>query len=433
MNEHESNTILDANVEKLLKASASEPSAGFEANLTQAVLAEVRAEQTRSVHRGPARRRWVALGAMLAMAASVVLLVLLTRRPGPTIPAPIASKASEVRPICGLVSLRDGTPARAVGGAETMSSGEWVTTHAGSRAEIVLEDQSRLFVPPRTVLQVDAKPQGQVVVLQEGFVRVEAAKQAAGRSLTIKTGGSQIRVLGTKLDVHLVQKPDGRKQTRVSVTSGRVELASAGRTVVLLPNMEGIADEGYPPISRSLTAEVNELTRMAELNRRLASEARGVAGVPAIIEFNGDASATVWTLLSIANDEKADLTRYALSPSAAVSGVEAFTLDGAVVAVTEQDGRRYLDLSPDPVPSGGHTSVIVRLSGVKGLFEDKGSGAFEFGRPPDAAAGLSLIQLRLPASASIDEISPKPIETREELSRRVFTIATGSQMPRLVD
>ena len=44
-----------------------------------------------------------------------------------------------------------------------------------------------------------------------------AAKQAPGNSLTIETPGAKITVPGTRLDVHVVERLDGRKQTRVSV------------------------------------------------------------------------------------------------------------------------------------------------------------------------------------------------------------------------
>ena len=93
---------------------------------------------------------------------------------------------------------------------------------------------------------------------------MDAAKQAPSNSLTIETPGAKITVLGTRLDVHVVERLDGRKQTRVSVLSGEVELESAGRKIVLLPNMEGVADQGGPPLARSLTAEVNEMIRLVD-------------------------------------------------------------------------------------------------------------------------------------------------------------------------
>jgi hypothetical protein len=433
MNERDSNTTFEVNVGKLLSACSTEPSPSFERNLAQAVLAEVRAEHGRLQSRRFAPRKWLVAAATLAAAAVIVLCVLPRHAGRDATDQAVARTVGEMTTAYGLVSLKNGTPERQVAGAESIRSGEWIETHSGTRAEIVLEDQSRLFVPPRTALQVDAGPHGQTVVLREGSVRVEAAKQAAGKALSIETPGSHIRVLGTRLGVHLVQKPDGRKQTRVSVDAGLVEFESAGQTVVLLPNMEGVADEGQPPAKRSLTAEINEMARLVEETNRLAEERHLPAGTPAIVEFNGDASATVWMLLFIENKGTANLTTYPLGPRASALLTEAFSLEGTAIPIVEQDGGRHLDLSSATLSPGGRVNVVVKLSDVDGLFQHKEAGAFEFDRPASSPATLSLLQLRLPASASIEEVSPKPIETRETLSRLVITIAADCQMPVLLD
>jgi ferric-dicitrate binding protein FerR (iron transport regulator) len=432
MNEPERGDINEANLGKLLAASVDKPSAHFEANLTRAVLAEVQAEQHRLRPRRRVGRRWFV--AIAATAAAVIVLIALPRhvvRDGGD--QTLARTVGEVTPIYGLVSLQDGAPERQLAAAESIRSGQVIETHLGSRAEIVLDDRSRLLVAPRTALQVDAGEQGQTVVLREGSVRVEAAKQQAGKSLTIETPGSHIRVLGTRFDVHLVQKSDGHRQTRVSVDAGRVELESAGQTVILLPNMEGIADEGRPPGSRSLTAEVNEMAHLAEMTSRLAAERHLREGAPAIVEFNGDASATVWMLLAIENKTTATLAQYPLGSRASASLTEAFSLEGASIPMGEKEGSRYLDLSSVTLSPGGRIRVVAKLTDVPGLFQHQEAGVFEFDRPADSPASLSLLQLRLPASASIEEVSPKPVETRETLSRLVITVAADCRMPGLLD
>lgn len=240
-------------------------------------------------------------------------------------------------------------------------------------------------------------------------------------------------MLGTKLDVDLIRRPDGGKRTRVSVTSGVVELESAGEKVRLLPNMEGIADEARPPVARSLTAEVNEMIRLIEKTQAMASKAKVPKGPPAIIDFNDDASATVWTIVSIENPTNGELNRYRLKCGLADAEIKVFTLEGASLSLGTQDGRWQVDLSYAPVPPGGRTELIVRVSDVRGLFESVRQGVFEFKRKRATSPLLSLFQFRLPHSALVERAEPRRIETRATLSRLVVTIAGDSLLPDLVE
>jgi len=296
-----------------------------------------------------------------------------------------------------------------------------------------LEDRSRLHLRPRSRIQLKAETHGPSVVLQEGRISVEAAKQPTGSHLTIETAGSQIKVLGTKLDVDLIVRPDGSKRTRVSVASGTVELASGGKTLRLGPNMEGIADEGQPPIARSLTAEVNEMVRLIDETEAMAAKGKVPPGPPAIIDFNDDASATVWTLVSIENPTDAELNQYELKCALGDPQIRAFTLEGASLRLCIKDGRRLIDLSCAPVPPGGRAELIARVSGVTGLFEAGRQGVFEFKRKRASSPSLSLFQFRLPHSAFVERAEPRPIETRATLSRLVVTIAGDSPLPDLVE
>ncbi|MHC4798049.1 MAG: FecR domain-containing protein, partial [Planctomycetota bacterium] len=365
----------------------------------------------------------------IAAAAAIVLAVYLTW----FLPEGARETVGRVRPVYGFVSLKDGYPPKKLAQAEAVYSGQWIRTHTGSRAEIVLTDKSKLLIQPRSAVRIEEGKQGSKILLQQGLIKIAAAKQPAGKVLTIETPASQIKVLGTELDVHVVQKPDGRKQTRVSVTSGRVRLESGGQDILLLPNTEGIADEGLGPLRRSLTVEVNEMLRLIEMNDRLAAESHTPAGVPTIIDFNDDTSARVWTVVSIVNKSKMDLLKHSLKPVSSGSGIRVFSLEGAELQVIGELGQQQIDFSSTPVPPGKRVKVIVRLTDVKGLFESKGAGAFEFNRPASGDGKLSLFQFRLPGSASVDEVSGELIETRKTLSRLAVTMAADAQMPKLFD
>ena len=288
-----------------------------------------------------------------------------------------AQKAGQVRTVFGLVSLDQNTPL-----TSAIRSGQWIETHSGSQAEVFLSDRSRLLAWPRTLFQIGKTPAGQQISLTQGFIRVEAAKQAAGKHLTVDTPGSKITVLGTRFDVHVIQKPDGRKQTRVSVSEGKVNLQSGGESIILPPNTEGIAGENQPPLKRSLTPEVNEMIRLIEKNKILARQYNLKAGTPAIVDFNGDGSVTLWIVASPRDKS--------VSPE-----IEKFPFEGI---------------------------TIIKISNVKGLFKDKGRGIFELTRIAAGQKVLSLLQFRLPSTADIKELSPKPVETRKTLSRLIITV-----------
>ncbi|UCD29381.1 MAG: FecR domain-containing protein [Planctomycetota bacterium] len=420
MNENETDNVFEGNIRRLLNTTASGPSPDFDGELIESVLAEVQMERSRLRYRLLAGKKWIFAAATAALIV-IVVNVFWKREITP-------QQVGQVRPVYGFVSLQDGAPPQKITQKENIHSGQWIKTHSGSRAEIVLKDKSKLFIQPRTTIQIEEKKRGEKVMLREGFIKVAAAKQPAGRALTIEAPASQIKVLGTELEVHVVQKPDGRKQARVSVTSGKVELESAGQKVFLPPNTEGIAEKGRPPIRRSLTLEVNEMLRLLEENERLAAEAKLSAGVPTIIDFNDDASATVWTILPINNQTNTYLQKYMIKPASADSEIKAFTLEGASLRVIGEKGRWQIDLSLAPVPPGEQTKVIVRITNVEGLFANKGAGVFEFNRPPGSPECLSLFQFRLPASASVEKVSPTHIETRKTLSRLVVTISADTQM-----
>jgi len=220
--------ILERNLGRLITSAATADVQQAAPPLLEAVRAEVRAERRRR-----ARQRLYCIGAVggLAAAAALVIVCVILRTPPTSLPAAPLAVLGQAKTLYGLATLADGKDQRPLTGSSELHAGQWVQTLTGSLAEVLLADASKVLLQPRTLLQVLAKPNGQKLLLQEGQVTIQAARQAPGHCLTIATPGSEITVLGTTLDVHLIQRPDGIRQTRVSVNSGKVQMSGAGRSI----------------------------------------------------------------------------------------------------------------------------------------------------------------------------------------------------------
>ncbi|HUW19579.1 MAG TPA: FecR family protein [Sedimentisphaerales bacterium] len=364
------------------------------------------------------------LAAAVTAAAAVIAASLIWFSP----PKP-AAVVGQVSNLYGIVTLNNGGLPEKVLETTDVLAGQWVEVLSGSRAGILLKDQSRLSPEPRTAFQVNARKHGLEILLERGAIAIEAAKQPPGKSLTIKTDGSRIRVFGTRLDVRLVRKPDGSRRTRVRVASGSVELQSSGKKVLLLPNTEGIADEGQEPVRRSANLEVSEMTRLFDKSKELAAQSNVKAGLPVIIDFMGGSSATVWTVVASEKLQAADADRYLLRLKHPAFGVEAFTLDGAALDVDAKGNVLQIDLADALEKSAPAGHLILKIPNVQGLFRAEEEGIFQFDSPPCAAPVVTLFQFRLPEGAYVDEASPEIIEREKKLNKLVVTVAANSQMP----
>ena len=414
--------MLEQNVQRLIGSAAEtrvpEPCS---AALLDAVLEELQTQRRRRARKKA--YRIAALSGLAAAAATVIVTVLLwptsTTPVGPSSPAGVG----QVQSIYGLVTLSDGSPGRLLSGSDQLLAGQWVQTLTGSQARLMLPDSSEVLLQPRTLVQVQAKPDGQKVVLQEGQVRIHAQRQAPGRSLTVITPGSEITVLGTTLDVHVIQKPDGRRQTRVSVSAGKIQMSSAGKIATLQANMEGITDEGLPPVTRALVSQINELARLAAQNADFAARTGRPVGPPAIMEFNGDGSATVWTLLELRGPGASRPPRATVVPAFGCADVEAYLPQGMPLPARagQSPGQWEIDLSSAPPPGEDGCSIVLRLSQVAGIFQTRGSGEFEV-TLPGGDGRWSLLEFHLPSFAVIQEASPSPLERRQTPSRIILLL-----------
>jgi len=364
--------------------------------------------------------------AVTAAAAAMIVVSIIWFSP----PTP-ARAIGQVRNLYGIVALKNGGLSENVVKTADIHPGQWIETLSGSKAEVLMQDQSRLHPEPRTVFQINDKKYGQEILLQCGAIAVEAAKQPPGKSLTIRTDGSHIKVLGTRLDVRLVKKPDGTRQTRVSVASGSVELVSSGEKVLLLPNTEGIADEGKKPLRRSSNLEVNEMIRLFHKNNVLAAQSNIKAGLPVIVDFTGGSAATIWTLIPWEKFEETETGRYFLKLKIPAFDIKAFTLDGMTLEVGGKGNVLHIDLSDTLAKSARLTHVILSIPDIKGLFQAKEKDVFQFDRPATTSHVITLFQFRLPEGAYIHQVSPEIIEKEKNLNRLVVTIAANSQMPEI--
>lgn len=408
--------IFEENLSKMLNSSMKKVDSAFEENLTKAVLAEV--NKQRSV---VSYRLFFKKMSFVAAAVIVIAAIWFTHQ------GPVES-LGQVRNLYGIVTVSSGNTSEKVVETADIRPGQWVETLSGSKAEILLKDKSKLLPAPRTVFQVNNGKNGQRILLQQGFVAIEAAKQPLGKSLTIKTDGSQVRVLGTNLDVRLVKRPDGSKRTRVSVASGSVELESSGEKVLLSANTEGIADEGKAPIKRPSNLELSETVWLFNKNNELAIQSNINVGLPAIIDFKGGSTAGVWTIVPYEKLEEIGAGQYLLKLKYSASGTRVFTLEGTELPVKSQGRSLQIDfsnLSPNPAQNN---RLILHLPQIKGVFQTDEENMIQFDRSASLYPIVNLFQFRLPESATIEQIYPEPIETVRKLNKLVITVATDSLM-----
>jgi len=412
--------ILGQNIGQLLRAAAPRQGAGLNEDLWQTLRGEVRRQR---------RGRLVAsawkIGAGSGLAAAIVLVAIILW-PARSAPTEAIARVQEVQ---GLAWLQDAQQLLPMSVPGQIKPGQWLQTNWGSQVKLALADQTTLLVQPHSLLGVLAKPDGQKIQLEEGWASIEAAKQPPGRSLTIQTPAAEVTVLGTKLDVSVVQKASGHKQTRVSVREGRARMASSGQEVILLANMEGLAEDGQLPISRSLTAEVNEMAQLLARGRQLAPPG-SAPGLPIIIEFNNDGSANLWAAAIITNTNPSYSMR-SCELRCRLGGeiLQAHTQAGGQLPVSASGRGFTIDLSACPIAPGAQQMLFVQAYGVVGLFADMGSENIDFHPPACGQGPTCLWQFRLPAVARVEHVSPEPTETRRSLSRLVITVATDSQMP----
>jgi len=311
----------------------------------------------------------------------------------------------------------------------TSKSGQRITTEAGSRAELVLNDQTTVTPDPRTSLRIEQTTQGPSIQLEQGRINLEAAKQPAGKFISIEASGTQVKVLGTRLDVRVVQKTSGGRQTVVRVDSGRVEMASAGQSVLLGPGTIGVPDEKQPPVRSSLTFEVNELIALFHQSKALAAQSGREHALPGIVDFT---TGTIWSVVLSKTLQPAGPNRFSLRLKYPAFRAKAYTLDGAEIPVEGTGTTLYLNTGSMETPQQPEF-FILKVPGIAGLLTERAQGLNEYSLPGSTEELPVLLQLHLPLSAHIANLSPLPRATSTERNRLLVTVLAAVRLPQLYE
>jgi hypothetical protein len=416
----------DENLKQMLQSALEQPSLDFRERLTRDVLEEVAGE--RESARSPAwwrilgewRFTWKNVGFAATTAALLVALgIWLGKGQAP-------QTVGRVTCLYGAVAVqKNGHPQR-VRDAFELKSGQRVITESGSKAQVLFRDQSQLLPEPRTSLQVAETPQGPRILLEQGTINVVAARQLPGKAITIQSGHTQVKVLGTRLDVRLVEKPSGARQTRVRVLSGHVEMESGARKVALPAGTEGVADEDRPPVRASVVFEVNELIRLFERTSALAAQTGRRYGLPAIMDLT---TGTLWAVVP-GNAVQMDARGATVKLKYPAFGARAYSLDGGSIPTEGSGDLLRLDLAALPSPSvPGH--LILKVPGVGGLLKRTETGSYGCQFPASDTGELTLLQLYLPASAEVEDLSPAASTTAIESERQIITVIADIRLPEL--
>ena len=405
--------ILEENLERLLRAGAGQEHPQFQEQLVRTVRQAV-GEQRRAARIRLLRRGWPA--AVAAAAALTLAWILLQ---------PQAQGVDWVQPLYGAVAIVDGDSIKAVAAGEPIHTGQWVRTLSGSKAQILMQDGTKLTLLPRTTLQITDGKRGSTVGLREGTVTIEAAKQRGGRRLAVETPGARIRTLGTVFDVRLAQRPDGTRQTWVGVTSGLVQLESGGDRVLLGAHTEGLAEEGQPPQKHLADWDLDQMHRLLDRNAELARQQGKEAGACAILEFRNADLAVLWTVVRGSTFKPATDGGRLLRLKSPAAQARLFTLDGGEIPVRRQGRALWIDGSAmSPGPSADNR-LILQLQEVKGMLQVENGDVVHFTRPAGASDSITLLQFRLPGQASLQHILPKPIEVDTTPDRTTITVAAS--------
>jgi hypothetical protein len=417
-NDDKSNAF-DRNLAKIFSSGRGQASPDFERRLLDAV-----GQQVRQQRRWRLQKRWFV--GVSAAAAVLILAILIV----PHNPLDSDDPIGLVTDIRGLVVLRNGERSEAIAGQRDIHARQWVQTQSGTTAQVVLTDQSTLTPQPRTAMQLDRQRHGHIVRLEKGAVAIEAHKQPPGQYLTVQTPGSAIKILGTRLDVRVVEKPTGIKQTRVYLHSGSVELTSAGASALLLPGMVGVAEEGQAPWGESDLLEVNELRRLLRDTRQRAAQTDAKANMPMILDYVGS---TAWIVVPLNRFNAESGNIYSLQLKYPAYGVKAYTLEGATIETRAEGRLIHADFSSWADHAGKVGNIVLRIPNATGLVRVNSDRSGEFILPAATSPSVTLLQLCLPKWAKVRALTGEIVEVSERLGRQVVTLRAESEALQLYE
>jgi uncharacterized protein (TIGR03435 family) len=219
--------------------------------------AQVALDSARAIHpAGMRRHSWT-----LAAAAVVVFAVILSWAFWSRSASVVAKGLDE-----GLLRVIDGKP-QSLEILESIKAGEIIRSNGGPGGTLVLTDGSRIEMRSHTELFLEAATDGIRIVLNNGSVIVNAAKQENGRHLYVQTKDVTVSVVGT---VFLVNAEE--EGSRVVVIEGKVHVKQRegernliqGEQVVTNPRMELL------PVTSEIVRSPKAEARVAQLEQNAA-------------------------------------------------------------------------------------------------------------------------------------------------------------------
>ncbi|MBL8799006.1 MAG: FecR domain-containing protein [Planctomycetia bacterium] len=222
--------------------------------IAAALAAEPRAEPARApAQRSLAPARWLLVAAVLLLAVAVAFWLI---RPTAS---PVVARVERVAGEVYIVSGQTTQPAQA-GGA--VRSGQGLrTVGEESGAVLVYADDTRLEIGPDSTLGeltdgTRSGTAGKRVVLLDGALSADVAKQADGQPLVLMTPHARVVLQDTRLSL-----VNSQEATRVDLEKGSAQLTrrSDGESVALSP--------GTFSIARSLTESLASLPMPTQFSR----------------------------------------------------------------------------------------------------------------------------------------------------------------------
>jgi hypothetical protein len=237
-----------AALESQLKTDAALGEALFRLAREEAILVEWArvAERTKEINahlvepRRPisGARHWYPLAVAATLLAAIGIAYWNSRSPEPTRP-PLAVIEHSVGQV---FVIANGVRSAAAAGSSLFSGQGLEVSGDEASAEIVYSDGTRLELDGDTVVTefTGGDSLGKRVVIAEGNLRADVAKQSPGLPMVLKTANAEVVVLGTKFDL------SSRTQaTYVETAEGAVRLTRAGdgRSIEVPAGFEGRADD----------------------------------------------------------------------------------------------------------------------------------------------------------------------------------------------
>jgi hypothetical protein len=199
--------------------------------------------------RARARRRLWRAGAVTTSVAAVLLLVWMTRWPGPALvssppplPAPAAVSASGQAAGPGATLWRSGR-AFALQASTPLRAGDRLESRSATDMVMDLSTGSRLRLGGGGAVELESIGPVQRFGLRSGRLRAEVAKLGAGQRFLVETSDVEVEVKGTSFEVSVEPRPlcGSTVRTRVRVHEGVVTIRHDG-TMALVP-----AGSVWPP------------------------------------------------------------------------------------------------------------------------------------------------------------------------------------------